>query len=409
MSEKIYSLLFRLFPARFRARWQDEALELFRDRAGYERGLGPQVRMWFDILCDFAVSLPVAYMRERQALAPAAATVRPGVPSFTMLEDKPIRSIAYLYGTLLSLLILAGIAFMARHAGHFPMRADADSGGITMDPWATGAASDGGGGSTLVLGNGEGSTRVPKPGAVRPARVVVQAGQPAQMPFFDAAEKHRVLLGVADVLKQRYPDSAAAQRLGKSLLSAEGALARTSDPDTFAAALTHQLQAESRDMHFEVAYLRDELRERAEPAVSDAAYRSTMREANCMMAPPAILPHNVGYLKLDWFPEPDVCGDALVSAMKTLSRADSLNYRPARELGRFAGDGEVPGGLALQPARVPLESARELGGRHVDALADGRKWAGRQAGLGAYVAPNLLGRRAVRLQPQDAASRYAGG
>jgi hypothetical protein len=323
MSEKIYSLLFRLFPRRFRERWHDDALELFRDRAGYERGFVARLRMWFDILGDFIVSLPLAYLRDEPTLVPATNAPREAVPSFMMLEDKPIRSSAYFYGTLLSLLLLMGISFMAKHSGHFPMRADADSGGITMDPWATGAAGDGNG-STLVIGKGGDGASSAKPVAVRPARIVVQAAPPEQMPFFDAAEKHRVLLGVAEVLKQRYPDQAAAQRLGKSLLHGEAALGSTADPDTFAVAVTRQLRADSGDMHFEVAYLRDQPPGRAAAAVNDAAYRATMRDANCMMAPPAILPHNIGYLKLDWFAEPEVCGESLVSAMKTLSRADGL-------------------------------------------------------------------------------------
>ena len=323
MSEKIYSLLFRLFPARFRARWHDDALELFRDRAGYERGFGPRLRMWFDILCDFAVALPMAYMHEREALAPIPVATRSPGPSFTMLDDKPIRSSAYFYGTLLSLAILAGIGFMAKHAGHFPIRTDADSGGITIDPWATGAGSEGGGGSTLVLGNGEATTHTAKPSPVQPVKAVVRAANPAQVPFFDGAEKHRVLLGAAAILKQRYPDPVAAQRLGKSLLSAEGSLSATDDPDAFAAAVTRQLRAESGDMHFEVAYLREAAPAGASPTVSDAAYSATMRAANCMMTP-SILPHNLGYLKLDWFPEPDVCGDALAAAMNTLSHADGL-------------------------------------------------------------------------------------
>jgi hypothetical protein len=280
--------------------------------------------MWFDILCDFAVSLPVAYMREGHSGAPVTAAGRQAGPSFTMLEDKPISSSAYFYGTLLSLMILAGIGFMARHAGHFPIRADADNGGITIDPWATGAASDGGGGSALVLGDRDSPSHAAKAVGVRPVSLVVHAGPPAQMPFFDAVEKHRVLLGVAEVLKQRYPDPATAQRVGKSLLSAEGALSRTTDPDTFASAVTRLLRSDSGDLHFEVAYLRGVAPAGGASSVNDAAYRASMHDANCMMAPPAILAHNIGYLKLDWFPEPDVCGDSLASAMKTLSRADGL-------------------------------------------------------------------------------------
>jgi hypothetical protein len=37
MSEKIYALLLRLYPARFRAKYADAAMELFRDRARDER------------------------------------------------------------------------------------------------------------------------------------------------------------------------------------------------------------------------------------------------------------------------------------------------------------------------------------------------------------------------------------
>lgn len=324
MSERIYSLLFRLFPARFRARWQDEALELFRDRAGYERGFAARTRMWFDIMCDFAVSLPLAYARDRELVA-AAAVPRQDGPSFAILEDKPIRSSAYLYGTVLSLAILAGIGWMAKHAGHFPIVQGADQGnGMTVDPWATGASANGGGGSTLVIGNGEGSTH-PQASTVQPVSKVVRVGTaPAEVPFFDAAEKHRVLLGAAQVLKQRYPDKAAAEKLGKGLLSAEGPLGKVNDPGVFAEAVTRQLRAESGDMHFQVEYMRGGVAGGAAPAVNEGTYRAMMREANCMMEEPRILPQNVGYLKLDWFAEPEACGDRVIAALKSLNRADGV-------------------------------------------------------------------------------------
>ena len=64
MSEKIYALLFHLFPARFRAAWHDEAMELFRDRSAHERGLFVRIRLWLDLVSDLVLSLPRAYLSE---------------------------------------------------------------------------------------------------------------------------------------------------------------------------------------------------------------------------------------------------------------------------------------------------------------------------------------------------------
>jgi C-terminal processing protease CtpA/Prc len=77
-------------------------------------------------------------------------------------------------------------------------------------------------------------------------------------------------------------------------------------------------------MHFQVEYMRGGLAGGAAPAVNEGSYRKMMQQANCMMEGPAILPGNVGYLKLDWFVEPEACGDRVIAAMKTLSRADGL-------------------------------------------------------------------------------------
>ncbi len=63
MSEKLYALFLRLYPAHFREEYGDEALQLFRDRAREERGFLPLLRLWFDLLFDLTVSLPREYLR----------------------------------------------------------------------------------------------------------------------------------------------------------------------------------------------------------------------------------------------------------------------------------------------------------------------------------------------------------
>src|SRR5579863_6039595 len=61
MSEKIFALLLRLYPAGFRRRYGEEATRLLRDRLNDERGFARRLRLWFDLLVDCATGLPQAY------------------------------------------------------------------------------------------------------------------------------------------------------------------------------------------------------------------------------------------------------------------------------------------------------------------------------------------------------------
>ena len=44
MSEKLYALLFRLYPSRFRDAYAEEAMQLFRDRSRDEHGFFAAMR-----------------------------------------------------------------------------------------------------------------------------------------------------------------------------------------------------------------------------------------------------------------------------------------------------------------------------------------------------------------------------
>ena len=92
MSEKIYALLLRVYPEHFRRMYGEEALQLVHDRMRDERGLWAKVRLWWDLLADFARSAPREYGHLSAELAGAAAGQRAdGVPSFLILEDEPMR------------------------------------------------------------------------------------------------------------------------------------------------------------------------------------------------------------------------------------------------------------------------------------------------------------------------------
>ena len=114
MSERIYSLLLRLYPSGFRQAYGEDALQLLRDRARDERGFLSGLRLWLDILSDLAVSNLRTYRS-----APAVTTARcyDGAPSFLSLEDEAIDADSLLYGATATVLIYGLVLLLASHAG----------------------------------------------------------------------------------------------------------------------------------------------------------------------------------------------------------------------------------------------------------------------------------------------------
>lgn len=329
MSERFYALLFRLFPARFRSAWGEEARDLYRQRARDEHGFVPRLRLWGDLLADLAVALPGTYLRQEPGLTAVREAGRGEAPSFLMLDDKPIRSSAYFYGTLVSVALLLGVSLLAKHAGHFPVlhaSQAAEASGMTMDPWATGRGGGGGNGDTAVLGNGAGAAADTR-AAGKPASRYVRLAQGKPLALFDEAERKRVIAGIADTLRRDYPDHASANKLARSLEAGDwgGGYGAVDDPAGFATLLTRRLRSASGDMHFDVVYSAMPLRELAAPTVEqEAQYRAAALAANCGLEEVKILRGRIGYLKLDTFSDPQVCGNMTIAAMKKLSSADGL-------------------------------------------------------------------------------------
>ncbi len=125
MSEKIYAWLLRLYPSRFRETYGDEALQLFRDRSRDERGFVPRLRLWFDLVADFALSMPREYFRVQPKLVSYSAHLRSdGVPSFFALTDEPLGSGALFFGSVLSVAALITFSVLLNHGvKHVPLSA----------------------------------------------------------------------------------------------------------------------------------------------------------------------------------------------------------------------------------------------------------------------------------------------
>jgi TonB family protein len=120
MSEKLYSCLLRLFPSAFRGRYEEEALQLLRDRLSNERGFLLRLRLCFDLITDLIGALPGAYGNSYTEGAAAVSLTAhfDGVPSFRGLQKEPIPSGVVFIALLATLAALATLSFVSARPYH---------------------------------------------------------------------------------------------------------------------------------------------------------------------------------------------------------------------------------------------------------------------------------------------------
>jgi hypothetical protein len=114
MSDKIYACLLRLFPSAFRRYYQEEALQLLRDRLRDEKGLLPRLRLTLNLMADTVAALPQAYKNSYTEFAPESSLAShfDGAPSFQALQTEPIRPAAVAMAGFLSFTALATLTFL---------------------------------------------------------------------------------------------------------------------------------------------------------------------------------------------------------------------------------------------------------------------------------------------------------
>jgi hypothetical protein len=146
----------------------------------------------------------------------------------------------------------------------------------------------------------------------------------------DAAERRRVVDAAIANIKQHYFDSHVAQETADALLEHEkaGEYDAAADGESLAALLTQQMRDSSRDMHLELIYSQEPLPEhRREPAPEDLErFRKRLEQQNCLIEKIEILPHNIGYFKLNWFADPAACAPQAKAAMASLNNADAVIF-----------------------------------------------------------------------------------
>jgi Peptidase family S41 len=342
MSEKIYAWLLRLYPSHFREEYGGEALQLLRDRARDERGFFPTLRLWLDLLADLAISIPREYRNVRPAFIGSLVQTRlDGGPSFYVLEDGSPRLGAIFFGGVLSLAVLTTVSASINHAGvkramgESTLR-DLASSVLRSAPYgsATPPSTEDSKQQSVAYGpppaaaqlKGQNPTDSAAPGVNGAARL-------------DAAERQRVIDQASANLKRFYFDKDVAQKTADALLAhaKNGDDGAATQGETFAALLTAQMRDASHDMHLELEYSQDPLPQGppAETADSLEGYRRRMLLQKCMIRKIETLPHNVGYLKLDFFPDASVCGASAKSAMASLNDTGAIIFDLRDNTGGF--------------------------------------------------------------------------
>ncbi len=314
MSEKIYVLLLRLHSARFREEYGDEAVQLFRDRARDERGFFGRLRLWLDLLTDLAISIPRGYREMQPRLAGSPNPWQAdGIPSFRLLGHEKPSQRALLLGGVLSFGALLAVPLSIRR-------------GDDRQPPRS---------SVLEHEHVAGKRLAPPPqlaqrGAASNQLLQIGAVSNKAETRLDDAERRKVIQAVIANLNDHYVDPGAARKVTEALLAHEknGDYTSVTGDPAFADLLTRQIRDVSQDRQLDVVYSQAPLPIRtAAPAPEEQArYRQAMERDNCTFEKVLILPRNIGYWKLNSFPDPSVCEAAARASMSSLNAADAIIF-----------------------------------------------------------------------------------
>jgi retinol-binding protein 3 len=163
-------------------------------------------------------------------------------------------------------------------------------------------------------------------------RAIPPGAKPSDLSFkIDAATRARVIDGAIAHLNEFYVFPETAKKMGEAVKAKQkkGNYDSIADGDAFAKTLTDNFQEVSHDKHLHVNFSPAPMPDRPEgPPNADerARYRKDMERMNCGFDKVEILSGNVGYLKFNFFADPDVCGPTAIAAMNFLGNVDAIIF-----------------------------------------------------------------------------------
>lgn len=365
MSDRIFAVLLRLYPASFREKYRDEALQLYRDRLRDETGAFRKIRLFCDLLCDAVASQPHAWRNSyTHVIAPSLAPGNQAAPLFRMLEKEPLRPVAVFFGSTLSFLAL--VAFGAVMSLPSPFR-PGSSFGKPLSPIESvlqrvnRTAAQNNSDKAVAVGSLADASST-QSSSQNPSRISI-----VSPPNLSAGERTHVIQSVADNLVAHYYDRDRAEQAAADLLSLqqEGYYNAIVDGQTLATRLTFELQRTTADPHLRIEFSPNILPDGTSHPIATAPdqYRSVIVQENCTFEKVEILPGNVGYLKLNSFPDIAICGAKAQAAIAHLNHADAIIFDLRDNTGGFP---EMVAAMAapLFDRPVPWYNPREGDGSH---------------------------------------------
>jgi len=146
----------------------------------------------------------------------------------------------------------------------------------------------------------------------------------------DAVERRRIIDQAIINLRRYYIYPAVARKMSESLSRHEqnGDDDTATDGDAFAKLLTTQLRTVSHDRHLGISYSQSVIPEGARGPTPEAIalYRQEMERTNCTFEKVTLLPQNVGYVKLNTFPDLQLCRSSAEAAMASLNQANAIIF-----------------------------------------------------------------------------------